>query len=66
MYGIDLISFVKTSDNNGVKPVSLANISDIDIDKYLAQMDSTLTQVLEPIGVSFEKIIGIRSLDDFF
>jgi len=62
----DLISFVKTSDSNGVKPVTLANISDIDIDKYLAQMDSTLTQVLEPIGVSFEKIIGIRSLDDFF
>lgn len=62
----DLISFVKTKDGLGVKPLELASISDIDIDKYLAQMDSTLRQVLEPVGVSFEKIIGIRSLDDFF
>ena len=62
----DLISFVKTSDSNGVQPIELAKITDIDIDKYLAQMDSTLRQVLEPIGVSFDKIIGIRSLDDFF
>ncbi|HUU79777.1 MAG TPA: DNA-directed DNA polymerase I [candidate division Zixibacteria bacterium] len=62
----DLISFVKTSDSEGVKPIELANVSEIDIDKYLAQMDSTLRQVLEPIGVSFDKIIGIRSLDDFF
>ncbi|MHA1156513.1 MAG: type B DNA-directed DNA polymerase [Candidatus Heimdallarchaeota archaeon] len=62
----DLISFVKTSGGIGVKPLELANISDIDINKYLAQMESTLKQVLEPVGVSFEKIIGIRSLDDFF
>ena len=62
----DLISFVKTKDKGGVKPVELAEINDIDIDKYLAQMDSTLTQVLDPIGISFDKIIGIRSLDDFF
>jgi len=62
----DIISFVKTKDKDGVIPVELAEINDIDIDKYLAQMDSTLTQVLDPIGVSFDKIIGIRSLDDFF
>jgi DNA polymerase I len=62
----DLISFVKTKGSVGVKPIDLAEISEIDIDKYLAQMNSTLTQVLDPIGISFDKIIGIRSLDDFF
>jgi len=62
----DLISFVKTKGSVGVKPIELAEISEIDIDKYLAQMNSTLTQVLDPIGISFDKIIGIRSLDDFF
>ncbi|NHJ84161.1 MAG: DNA-directed DNA polymerase I [Asgard group archaeon] len=62
----DLISFVKTKGPEGVKPVELADISEIDVDKYLAQMDSTLTQVLDPLGISFDKIIGIRSLDDFF
>ena len=62
----DIISFVKTKDKEGVLPIELAEINDIDIDKYLAQMDSTLKQVLDPIGVSFDKIIGIRSLDDFF
>ncbi|MFW9923949.1 MAG: DNA-directed DNA polymerase I [Candidatus Thorarchaeota archaeon] len=62
----DLISYVKTNDSDGVKPLELATVNEIDVDKYLAQMESTLTQVLEPIGVSFDKIIGIRSLDDFF
>jgi DNA polymerase I len=62
----DLISFVKTKGTDSVKPVELADISEIDTDKYLAQMDSTLTQVLDPVGISFDKIIGIRSLDDFF
>jgi DNA polymerase I len=62
----DIISFVKTSGSDGVLPVELADVSKIDIDKYLAQMDSTLRQVLEPVGISFDRIIGIRSLDDFF
>ncbi|MHA1744036.1 MAG: DNA polymerase domain-containing protein, partial [Candidatus Heimdallarchaeota archaeon] len=62
----DLISFVKTIGNESVLPVELASTAEIDTDKYLAQMESTLTQILDPIGVSFDKIIGIRSLDDFF
>ncbi len=62
----DLVSYVKTRGQEGVKPVELADVSEIDVDKYLTQMDSTLTQVLDPIGISFDKIIGIRSLDDFF
>ena len=45
----DLISFVKTKGSVGVKPIDLAEISEIDIDKYLAQMNSTLTHVLDPI-----------------
>ena len=61
----DLISYVKTKGTEGVKPIELAEINEIDTDKYLAQMDSTLTQVLDPVGISFDKIIGIRSLDDF-
>ncbi|NHJ39642.1 MAG: DNA-directed DNA polymerase I [Asgard group archaeon] len=62
----DLISFVKTKGSEGVMPVELADVAEIDVDKYLSQMDSTLTQVLDPLGISFDKIIGIRSLDDFF
>ncbi|MHA1212690.1 MAG: DNA polymerase domain-containing protein [Candidatus Heimdallarchaeota archaeon] len=62
----DLISFIKTIGTESVMPLELASIKNIDVDKYLSQMDSTLTQVLDPIGVSFDKIIGIRSLDDFF
>ncbi|NHJ48072.1 MAG: DNA-directed DNA polymerase I [Asgard group archaeon] len=62
----DLISYVKTNETNGVLPVELADVSQIDVDKYLSQMDSTLTQVLDPLGISFDRIIGIRSLDDFF
>lgn len=62
----DFIYFVKTVDSDGVRAIELADVSRIDTDKYIAQMESTLTQVLEPIGVSFDRIMGVRSLDDFF
>ncbi|MEA2071845.1 MAG: DNA-directed DNA polymerase I [Asgard group archaeon] len=62
----DLISFVKTNTKEGVSPIELADVKYIDVDKYLAQMDSTLTQILDPIGISFDRIMGLRSLDDFF
>ncbi|MBD3192274.1 MAG: DNA-directed DNA polymerase I [Candidatus Heimdallarchaeota archaeon] len=62
----DFIYFVKTVDSDGVRAIELADVSRIDTDKYIAQMESTLAQVLEPIGVSFDRIMGVRSLDDFF
>lgn len=61
----DIISFVKTRDREGVKPVQLARIDEVDTEKYVEHMRTALEQVLEALGISFDEIIGRRSLDSF-
>lgn len=62
----DIISFVKTTSTLGVKPVSLANVQEIDSKKYEAYMRSTFDQLLGSIGYEFDEIIGATKLEDFF
>jgi DNA polymerase, archaea type len=71
----DLISFVKVikgtsvkagvEDNSGVKPVELASRNEVDVDKYVAYLQSTFDQVLDALGLSFEEIIGLTRLESF-
>jgi DNA polymerase I len=71
----DLISFVKviksgtqrgsTEDNSGVKPVELASRNEVDVDKYIAYLQSTFDQVLDALGLNFEEIIGLTRLASF-
>ncbi|MCL2358271.1 DNA-directed DNA polymerase I [Candidatus Bathycorpusculum sp.] len=72
----DLISFVKViksasssrqgnEDNSGVKPVELASRNEVDIEKYIAYLQSTFDQVLDALGLSFEEIIGLTRLASF-
>jgi DNA polymerase I len=70
----DLISFVKVikatsrggaEDNSGVKPVELASRNEVDVDKYIAYLQSTFDQVLDALGLSFEEIIGLTRLASF-
>ena len=61
----DIISFVKTTDDLGVKPVKLAHIKEVDIEKYINYLESTFEQVLDAIGINFNKIIGIQKLESF-
>lgn len=60
------ISYVKTRTNEGVKPVSQAVIRDIDFEKYKQLVRSTFEQVLDPLGISYEEIQGIKKLESFF
>ena len=62
----DIISFVKTTSTTGVKPVSLANIQEVDIKKYEAYMRSTFDQILSSLGYDFDEIVGATKLEDFF
>jgi len=69
-YGIqieagDIISFVKVRSSLGVKPVQLARIDEIDEEKYLAHIETTCRQVLEALGIDFDKILGASSMDSF-
>jgi len=61
----DLIRFVKVSKDPHVKPVELATDREIDIDKYIAYLRSTFDQILDALGLEFEKIIGLTRLEQF-
>ena len=62
----DIISFVKTIGNEGVKPLKLAKIRDIDKKKYEEIMRSTFDQLLGPLGYSFDDVLGVTKLEDLF
>jgi len=61
----DLISFVKTMREPHVKPIQLATKDEVDTAKYVGYIRSTFSQALEPIGLDFDEIIGLRRLDLF-
>ncbi|TMI29732.1 DNA-directed DNA polymerase I [Candidatus Bathyarchaeota archaeon] len=62
----DLVSFVKVRGGSGVKPVQLANIQEIDVDKYTEYIRSTFEQVLDALGLDYEELTGARKLEAFF
>ncbi len=62
----DIISFVKTRDREGVQPLQLARKEDVAVDKYVEYLESTFDQVLDTLGLDFNSIKGISSLEDFF
>ncbi len=62
----DIISFVKVRSKDGVKPVQLAKVSEIDVDKYLEALRSTFEQLLKAFGVSWDEIASTISIDSFF
>ncbi|MCS7112109.1 MAG: DNA-directed DNA polymerase I [Ignisphaera sp.] len=54
----DVITFVKVKSKDGVKPIQLAKISEIDTQKYLEAMVSTLEQLFTALNISWEDITG--------
>jgi DNA polymerase I len=61
----DLISFVKVIREPRVKPVELTSRNEVDVDKYIAYLQSTFDQVLDALGLNFEEIIGLTRLASF-
>jgi DNA polymerase I len=61
----DIISFVKTKDKDGVRPLQLARPEHIDVEKYIDYMRSTFEQVLDALGIDFDKMVGVSSLESF-
>jgi DNA polymerase I len=60
------ISFVKTKDKAKVKPTQLAKADDVDITKYTEFLKSTFIQILEPLGLDWDRdILGICVMDRF-
>jgi DNA polymerase I len=61
----DIISFVKVTNKLGVKPIELADVAEIDVDKYMEYLKSTFQQVLNAIGGDFDEIMGVTKLEAF-
>ena len=61
----DLISFVKVMKEPRVKPVQIATNNEIDVDKYVAHLQSTFDQILDALGLDFDEIIGLTKLSRF-
>ncbi len=61
----DLISFVKVAREPHVKPVEMATDGEVDVDKYVAYLQSTFDQVLDALGLEFEEMIGLTRLERF-
>ncbi|ARM76327.1 DNA-directed DNA polymerase I [Acidianus manzaensis] len=62
----DIILFVKVKSKEGVKPVQLAKITEIDVDKYYEAVKSTFEQLLKSLGISWDEIASTISIDSFF
>jgi DNA polymerase I len=65
----DIISYVKTRTNDGVKPVGFAKPEEIDTEKYLETMEATFDQVLSSLNFNFKSLLGKprqANLDELF
>ncbi len=62
----DIISYVKVKSKDGVKPVELAKLGEIDIEKYIETVKSTFEQVLQAMNIKWEEIEGTIMLEAFF
>jgi len=61
----DTIDFVKTRGKD-VKPVSLAKNDEVDVEKYIEFLHNTFVQILEPLGIEWERdILGLCKLERF-
>ncbi len=62
----DTIKFIKAKNKDGVKPLSMAKIQDINIKKYKQLLENTFEQLLDALDISLEELKGAKKLDSFF
>jgi DNA polymerase I len=60
-----LIRYVKIRKDPGVKLVELAEVDEIDIEKYVDHIQTTFEQVLDALDIDFNDIIGVSKLTFF-
>lgn len=62
----DIIIYVKTTGKEGgVRPIQLARIDEIDPNKYIEYLRTSLEQVLDAFGIEFESIMGSSIIDNY-
>ncbi|MCG2869627.1 MAG: DNA-directed DNA polymerase I [Vulcanisaeta sp.] len=61
----DVITYVKTTGKEGVKPIQLARIDEVDPNKYIEYLRTSLEQVLDAFGIEFESVMGSSIIDNY-
>ncbi|MHA1731458.1 MAG: DNA-directed DNA polymerase I [Promethearchaeota archaeon] len=61
----DVVTFVKTRTKEGVKPLELASLKELDVKAYDALLQGALEQVLDALDIPYDECRGIRKLDAF-
>ncbi len=62
----DVISFVKVRGKEGVKPIQLARLPEVDFDKYIEAMKSIFEQLLAALNITWDEALGSSRLEAFF
>ncbi len=61
----DVITFVKVRGREGVKPIQLARLLEVDVDKYVEHMRSSFEQLLAALNMSWDEVVGASRLEAF-
>jgi len=59
------VSFVKTNNEDGVKPLELAKNGDIDVEKYTEFLRALFEQILDPLQIDYDELLGVKKLDAY-
>lgn len=62
----DIIMFVKVKGRDGVKPVQLAKLPEIDSEKYMEAIRSTFEQLLAAFNINWDEIESVSRIESFF
>jgi len=65
----DKISFIKSTNKLGVKPIDMTDKKEVDVDKYMEFMESTFDQILSAMDIDFNSLIGTQKqtgIDQYF
>ncbi|ABL77708.1 DNA-directed DNA polymerase I [Thermofilum pendens] len=54
----EIIAYVKTRNKDGVKAVQVARIDEVDNDKYIEIMRTTLQQILDALEIDFDDLLS--------
>ena len=61
----DVVSFVKIRGTEGVKPVQLAKLPELDLEKYFEVIETTLGQILKAFNIDSAYLSGTSKLEAF-
>lgn len=61
----DKIQFIKATNEDKVVPLTTAKNDDVDINSYISELGTVLTQILDPMEIDWNEVVGKTTMDMF-